>query len=157
MMTKSPKFKDLAFKTLLIITYITIGFTGFTKCDAQAIVGKWKGVSVKNYYSAEYTEQTGKSMEEKFAKDAGNSEINYIADHTFIMTFSAPNNSDVTTMKGTWNVTGDQLKLTLEPQYNPQKTTTTAIFSINGNTMVTTAVIAPPARIIKTIATATRL
>ena len=60
-------------------------------------------------------------------------------------------------MKGTWNVSGDQLKLTLEPQYNPQRISTTATFSINGNTMVTTAEIAPPARIIKTITTATRL
>ena len=96
-------------------------------------------------------------MGEKFSKEAGNSEITYISDHTFIMTFSAPNNSDVTTMKGTWNVTGDQLKLTLEPQYNPQKITTTATFSINGNTMETSAIISPPSRIIKTVSTATRL
>ncbi len=95
-------------------------------------------------------------MEEKFAKDVGNSEMNYLADHTFIMTFSAPNSSDVTTMKGTWNVSGDQLKFTLEPQYNPQRISTTATFSISGNTMVTIAIIDPPARIIKTISTATR-
>ncbi|HEY4935282.1 MAG TPA: hypothetical protein VII44_01805, partial [Puia sp.] len=88
MMSKSPTFKSFKLKTLLVSTCIIIGFTVFTKCDAQAFVGKWKGVSVKNYYSAEYTKQIGKSMEEKFAKDAGNSEINYIADHTFIMTFS---------------------------------------------------------------------
>jgi hypothetical protein len=157
MIAISQTFKAFTLKTLLIITCSTIGFTAFTKCDAQAIVGEWKGVSVKNYYSAEYTKQIGKSMEEKFAKDVGNSEMNYIADHTFIMTFSAPNSSDVTTMKGTWNVSGDQLKLTLEPQYNPQRISTTATFSINGNTMVTTALIAPPARIIKTITTATRL
>jgi hypothetical protein len=156
MTAKSKTFKAFILKTLFITSTI-IGFSAFLKCDAQAIVGKWKGVSVKNYYSDEYAKQTGKSMEEKFSKDVGNSEINYIADNTFIMTFSAPNNPDVTIMKGTWYVTGDQLKFTLEPQYNPKKISTTATFSIHGNTLVTTAIISPPSRIIKTVSTATRL
>ena len=144
-------------KSLLVITCITIGLSGFTECDAQAIIGKWKGVSVKNYYSPEFAKQAGKSVEEKTAKDAGNSEIDYNADHTFIMTFSAPNSTDVTTMKGTWSATGDQLKLTLEAKYNPQKMTTTATYAISGNTLVTTAVFPPTNRIIKTISTGTRM
>jgi peptide subunit release factor 1 (eRF1) len=73
------------------------------------------------------------------------------------MTFSAPNDPEVTTIKGTWSLTGDQLKSTLEPKYNPQKMTTTATVSVNGNTMVTTAVMLPPARITKTISTGTRM
>jgi hypothetical protein len=90
-------------------------------------------------------------------KEAGNSVIEYKPDHSFIMTFSAPNDPEVTTMKGTWSLTGDQLKTTLEPKYNPQKMTTTATVSINGNTMITTAVMPAPSRIIKTISTATRM
>ena len=96
-------------------------------------------------------------MEERSAKETGNSTIEYKSDHTFIMTFSAPNDPEVTTMKGTWSLTGDQLKLTLEPTYNPQKMTTTATISINGNTMITTAVMPPPSRISKTISTSTRM
>ena len=157
MIIKFPRYKASTLKAFLVITCVTMGFSVFTKCDAQAIIGKWKGVSVKNYYSPEYAKQIGKSMEEKFVKDAGNSEVSYLADHSFILTFSAPNSTDVTTMKGTWSASGDQLKLTLEPQYNPQKITTTATFSINGNTMVTTAIISPPARIVKTISTGTRM
>jgi hypothetical protein len=157
MMIKSQTLKTFTFKTLLFVICICIGFSAFTKCDAQNIIGKWMGVSVKNYYSADYAKKVGKSMEEKFSKDIGSSEINYVADHTFIMTFSEPNSSDVTIMKGTWNVMADQLKLTLEPKYNPQKITTTATFSISGNTMITTAIISPPARIIKTVSTGTRL
>jgi hypothetical protein len=133
------------------------GFSLLTTCGAQSVVGKWKGVSVKNYYSAEYAKQVGKSMEEKTAKEAGNSEIIYNADHTFIMNMSAPNSTEIITMKGMWAVTQDQLKLTLEPQYNPKKMTTTSTFTINGNTMVTTADIAPPSRIIKTISVATKI
>jgi hypothetical protein len=154
-MSKIPTFKVFALKTLLTCTII--GFSVLGKCDAQAIVGKWKGVSVKNYYSAEYAKQIGKSMEEKTSKDAGNSEVYYNSDHSFILSFSAPNSTELTVMKGTWSVTGDQLKLTLEPQFNPQKMTTTATFTISGNTMETTAIISPPSRIIKTVSTATRM
>jgi len=142
-------------KTLLAI--LVVGLSSFTVCEAQSIVGKWKGVSVKNFYSAEYAKQAGKTMEEKFQKDAGSSDIEYKSDHTFVMNFSTVNSPEVTTMKGTWSLTGDQLKSTLEIQYNPQKTTTTATVSINTNTMVTTATIPAPSRIVKTISTSTRM
>jgi Ni,Fe-hydrogenase III small subunit len=119
-------------------------------------VGKWKGISVKNYYSADYAKQAGKSMEEKTAKEVGNSEIIYNADHSFIMNMSSPNNSEVITMKGVWEATQDRLKLTLETQFNPKKITTTASFTIHGNMMETTAIISPPSQIIKTVSVATR-
>lgn len=143
-------------KGLLFTICTFVGLLILSVCNAQPIVGKWKGVSVKNYYSPEYAKQTGMSMDEKLAKDAGNSEIIYNADHTFIMNMSSPNSSDVITMKGVWEATQDQLKLTLEPQYNPKKITTTATFTIHGNIMETTAIISPPSRIIKTVSVATR-
>jgi hypothetical protein len=149
-------YSAFSIKPFLLLICLTTGSAVFTKCDAQSIMGKWNGVSVKNYFSAEYAKVVGKSMEEKTVKEAGNSAIEYKADHTFIMTFSAPNDPDITTMKGTWSLTGDQLKTTLEPKYNPQKMTTTATVSITGNTMVTTAVMPAPSRIIKTISIATR-
>jgi hypothetical protein len=146
---------SITLKTLLVI--LVVGLSSFTICGAQSILGKWKGVSVKNFYSAEYAKQAGKTMEEKFQKDAGSSDIEYKSDHTFVMNFSAVNSPEVTTMKGTWSLTGDELTSTLETQYNPQKTTTTATVSINDNTMVTTAVIPAPSRIVKTISTSTRM
>jgi len=150
-------FTAFTLKALIVITFITVGFASFSKCVAQSIVGKWNGVSVKNYFSVEYAKVTGKSMEEKTVKEAGNSAIEYKSDHTFIIAFSALNDPEVTTMKGTWTLTGDQLKSTLEPTYNPRKLTTTATVSITGNTMVTTAVMPPPSRISKTISTSTRM
>jgi hypothetical protein len=146
---------SITLKTLLVI--LVVGLSSFTICGAQSILGKWKGVSVKNFYSAEYAKQAGKTMEEKFQKDAGSSDIEYKSDHTFVMNFSAVNSPEVTTMKGTWSLTGDELTSTLETQYNPQKTTTTVTVSINDNTMVTTAVIPAPSRIVKTISTSTRM
>ena len=144
-------------KVLFVLTCITIGFLNFTKCDAQSIVGKWKGVSEKRFYSEQGAKMMGKSMEERSSKEAGDSWGEYKSDHTFIIGFSAPNSSEVTTMKGTWSLMGDQLKLTLEPQYNPKKLTTTATISINGNTLITTAVFPAPSRVIKTISTSTRM
>jgi hypothetical protein len=146
------------FKLKLLITgCLLLGSANLITCDAQAIVGKWKGVSVKNYYSDEYAKVAGKPMIEQSAKETGNSTIEYKADHTFIMIFSTNNNPELTTIKGGWSLTGDQLKLTLEPAYNPRKTTTTATVIINGNTITTTAVIPAPSRIIKTISTGTRM
>lgn len=150
-------FSAFSIKAFLVIICIMTGYASFTKCDAQSIIGKWNGVSVKNYFSAEYAKVVGKSMEEKTAKEAGNSAIEYKPDHTFTMTFSAPNDPEVTTIKGTWSLTGDQLKSTLEPKYNPEKMTTTATVIINGSTMVTTAVMPPGSRIIKTISIGSRM
>lgn len=153
-MKLNSMFTSFTSKAFLIII---VGFAIFTTGRAQSIVGKLKGVSVKNFYSAEYANQIGKPMEEKFPKDVGHSDIEFKSDHTFIINFSAVNNPEVTTMKGTWSLTGDQLKSTFEPKYNPLKKTTTATVSINGNTLVTTAVIPSPSRIIKTISTSTRM
>ena len=144
-------------KTFAVLVCLTIGTTAFTTCDAQSIVGKWKGVSVSNYYSDDYARQMGKSMEEKLAKDAGYSEMDYHADHSFTMIFYISDSSEATIMKGTWAVNGDQLTLTLDPQFNPQKKSSVATFSIHDGTLVTTAVITAPARIVKTVSTATRL
>lgn len=121
-------------------------FSGNTTCCAQSLLGKWKGVSVENYFSETYAKELGRSMEKKSSKEAGQSEIEYVADHTFVLTFAAPNSSEVTTMKGTWAVTGDQLAITMEPHYNPRKISTVATFMVTGNTMVTTVAISPPSR-----------
>ena len=68
-------FTAFTLKALLVITCIIVGFAGFTKCNAQSIVGKWNGVSVKNYFSAEFAKVAGKAMEEKTVKEAANSAI----------------------------------------------------------------------------------
>ena len=156
MKLQSPNSTRLKLKILFSIFCIST-IIAFTECKAQSIVGKWKGISVKKIYSPEYAKQTGESTEEQFAKDIGNSFIEYKPDHTFIMNFSSANSVEITTMKGIWNLTVNQLKYTLEPQYNPQKKTTTATVSITGNTMVTTAIMLPPSKIIKTISTGTRM
>lgn len=156
-MTISITFRSYRLKNLMLTVFMFLGFSLVTTCAAQSIVGKWKGVSVKKYYSAEYSKQIGKSMEEKTVKEVGNSEITYNADHTFILNISSLNSTEITTMKGIWAVTQNQLMVTVEAQYNPRNITTTSTFIINGNTMETTTIVPPPSRIIKTISIATKI
>lgn len=140
-----------------IITFCILAFTGVSSCAAQGIIGKWKGVSAKIYYSAEYAKQSGKSTEERTAKETGNSTVEYKADHSFVMTFSPPASKETTTMTGTWTLNSDQLTMKLEPKFNPKQTTTAATIDIQGNTMLMTTVIPAPSRISKTISTCTRM
>jgi len=74
-MQNKSMFTAFTLKVFLVIICIMVGFTGFTKCDEQSIVGKWNGVSVKNYFSAEFAKVAGKAMEEKTVKEAANSAI----------------------------------------------------------------------------------
>ncbi len=149
-------FTAFTLNALLIISFITIGFASFTKCTAQSIVGKWKAVSEKKFYTEKGAKMMGKPMEGESEKP-GYSSIEYKADHTFIQNFSGPNNSEVTAMMGTWSLTGDQLKITLEPKYNPKKIAAVNTISINGNTLITTVVTPASSLVNKMITTSTRM
>jgi len=155
-MKNKSLFTAFTSKALLIISFITIGFASFTKCNAQSIVGKWKAVSEKRFYTEQGAKMMGKPMEGESEKP-GYSSIEYKADHTFIQNFTGLNNSEVTAMKGTWILTGDQLKITLEPQYNPKKIASAYTISINGNTLITTVVTPASSLVIKMITTSTRM
>ena len=145
------------FRKSFILIFIFSTLAGIANCHAQSIVGKWKGGTAKIYYSAEYAKETGKSMEEKTAAELGNYTIEFKSDHTFSEAFITPPDSKVTTINGTWSLAGDDLELTIDPKYNPQKTTTKSTLSIHGNTMVTTALMPGAARIVKMESTNTRM
>lgn len=149
-------FAAFALKALLIISFITIGFASFTKGNAQSIVGKWRAVSEKRFYTEQGSKMMGKPMEGESEKP-GYSSIEYKGDHTFIQNFSGLNNSEVPAMKGTWSLAGDQLRITLEPQYNPKKIASACTISINGNTLITTVVTPASSLVIKVITTSTRM
>lgn len=158
MKTKASKFRALSLKGLLITTFTFIGFVSATSCEAQSVVGKWKGVSTKYYYNAEYAKQIGKSTEEKTGKDLEAFDMNYNADHTYVMHASMPNSTEVIIMKGTWSLSGNKLTTTRELQHNPTKKSFVSTVSFNGNTMVqTTEEWPPPARIHQVITTCVKM
>jgi hypothetical protein len=150
-------FSVFHLKPIVAFAFITLGLAFFNQLNAQSIIGKWNGVSVKNYYSADYAKVTGKPMEEKTAKEIGQSSIEYKSDHTYILSFTPVNDSKATIMKGSWVLNGDQLQSTFEAAYNPRHTAVTTTVLVTGNTMVTTSIIAPPSRITKSISISTRM
>jgi hypothetical protein len=145
------------FRKSFVLIFIFTTLAGAANCLGQNIVSKWKGGTAKLYYSSEYAKETGKSMEEKTAAELGNYTIEFKSDHSFTESFITPQDSKVTTINGIWKLTGDDLELTIDAKYNPQKTTTKSKLSIQGNTMVTTALMPGAPRIIKMESTNTRM
>jgi Lipocalin-like domain len=143
---KTKTIKAFIIKALLIITGITFGFSSLNKCDAQSIVGKWNGVSTKQFLTAEAASTHGKPVLETQMTTIGSVVYEFKSDHTYIMKSTSINNSSkVRTFTGTWSVTGNQLQSKLDPKQedpkdNPIKdaTSTNTTMSIKGNTMVWT-------------------
>jgi len=141
MKTKSI-FTAFTFKALLIITCITVGFAGLTKCDAQSPVGKWNLVSGKEYYTPEAAKKLGKTFVEVPMASAGSSVIEFKADHTYIKTLSGKYQPKPVTTTGTWSVSGNQFEMKMDanqpdPGTNPKKgvAPSSATFTVSGNTL----------------------
>jgi hypothetical protein len=149
-------FSQFNWQPILALPVMALGCTFINELSAQSFVGKWNAVSMKNYYSAEFAKNVGKS-EEEMMDIIGQSIVEIKADHTFTINFKSPKDPKITTLKGTWKLTGDQYESTIEPAYNPDHLTEKGTILITGNSMVTTAIHAPPADIIKVITKYTRM
>lgn len=162
-MKSKSMFTAFILKALLVITCTILGFAGVTKCDAQSIVGKWKGVSTKDYFDVESIKKSnGKEFMESSMEDGIMSLIvEYKPDGTYITTISMMNK--INKSGGRWTLTGDQLKTEVDPKYNPMKgqESNTLTVVINGNKMLATAVFvknnSPVKGIIKSETTFTRM
>ncbi len=119
-------FSVITLKVLFTLT-ITVAMVGFTKCDAQSVVGKWKEVSNKLFFTPEGIKRAKGRVSEDLPGFNVVDEFN--ADKTFTETSPAANNVST----GTWALTGDKMKITIkgaEP--------INVIVSVNGNTLVIT-------------------
>jgi hypothetical protein len=143
MKTKSSTFKTFTYKDLFILTCIIIGFASFTACNAQSIVGKWNGVSTKQFLTPEGATAYGKQVLETKVGTTGSAVNEFKSDHTWVTKSTSINDSKVLTLTGTWSLTGNQLQMKLDPKqedtrYNPKKDAITpnTTISITGNTMI---------------------
>ena len=141
MKTKSM-FTAFIFKTLLVITCITVGFADFTKCEAQSPAGKWNRVSGKEFFTEESAKKLGKTFVEVSMASAGSSVIEFKADHTFIKTLSGKYQPKPVTLTGTWSVSGNQFEMKMDahqtdPKTNPtgNAASTITTISVSGNTL----------------------
>ena len=139
-------FRTFNFRTLFIFICITVGFASFTKCDAQAIVGKWTLESSKTFFTPAGVKEVGKPFIITPQASLGNAIFEFKANHTCINTVSINNNPKLI-LTSTWSVSGDQLTTTLDPhqpdpKYNPKKgdASSNSIIQISGNTLIVTLV-----------------
>jgi len=130
-------------KVLFVFTCITIGVASFAKCYAQSIVGKWNRESSKQFLTAEAAKKLGKSFIEVPTASAGNSVIEFRADHTFTKTLSGKYQPKPITHTGTWSVSGNQFELKMDanqPEHKniPIKDVALTIntISMNGDGMI---------------------
>jgi hypothetical protein len=140
---KTKTLRTFALNGILIFTCLVAGFTGFNKCDAQSIVGKWNQISSKQFLTAEGSKTHGKSVLETQMSSIGTVVFDFKSDHTYVEKTSHAGDSRVLTLIGTWSLSGNQLELKLgsnqeDPKYNPKNDVVTPkiSLSINGTTMV---------------------
>ena len=125
-------FTTFTLKALLIISCVTVGFSGFTKCNAQSVVGKWKVVSVKMFLIA-----GGATEHQLQAQDIY--EFEFKPDHTYVVN-QGPGSADT----GTWSVSGNQLTMIAPAEQRAGLKGRVSTFSITGNKMIRTEVAVPP-------------
>ena len=130
-------------KAILILTCTIVGFSDFSKCHAQTIVGKWNQISAKQFLTTEGAKTHGKSVLETQMAAIGTVVFEFKSNHTYVEKTSHANDSKMLTFIGTWSLSGNQLELKLDPEqedpkYDPKKDAISPniTLSINGNTMV---------------------
>ena len=132
MKSKSSTIKTLILRSLLIITFITVGSSAFTSCNAQSPVeGKWKEVSTKLFLN------TGGAAQEHPISGT----MEFKSDHTYIVTDGLGKDDRST---GEWSVSGNQLTMKAAAQLRKGEGAQVYTFSITGNTMVRTMMAKPP-------------
>ncbi len=140
MKTKTSNFTRATLKAFFISTII-FAFANFTKCDAQAIVGKWNEVSVKQFFTPEGVKQTGKSVIEGQTTSTDKVQFEFNSDHTYTETTG---HIKLHTVTGTWSVSGNQLTMVAAAQKRAGMGGRIYTFSITGNTMTRTMMVQPP-------------
>ncbi len=123
MKRQSKIFTNLNLKTLFMLICITIGFAGFTKCNAQSIIGKWKQVSAKQFFNAEDAKKLDRSFIEVPTGSAGNTVIEFKSDHTYNQTISGKYQPKPISLTGSWSGLGDQFKMKIDANQADSKNT----------------------------------
>ena len=128
-------------KTIIIITGLTFGLTGFTISHAQSVVGKWKRTGTKIFTT---DKASGKqvsapaSIQQQYSEAMaarGYTElIEFKSDNTYVSTISTAGNGKPMMHNGKYTLSGKDLDMGI-PLVNNQKTTIT-IQTINGSTMI---------------------
>jgi hypothetical protein len=135
-------FTTFNLKAFLFITCITIGFSSLSVCSAQSsIIGKWKEVSVKQFYTPEFAKKMGKTVVEGQAPTGSTYDWEFKSNHTYVI-HGGHGKDDITT--GEWSVSGNQLTMKAAAQVRKGQGAEIYTFVITGNTMTRTMLVQPP-------------
>ena len=114
---------------------------GFSRCEGQSLVGKWKMVSTTTYFTADgASKQGGKTSVVNPVPASASIISEFKSDHTYLTTTSSATSPTPSTLGGTWSISGDKLTVTVDPKYHPRKgvESSTTVISITGNTLMIT-------------------
>jgi len=139
MKTKST-FTAFTLKVIIVITFITLGFAGFRKCDAQSIVGKWHRGGTKIFVTDKTngTQKPLSAQEQKQFDDAAiangyNETVEFKSNNTYISKVSAKG-MEPKERTEKYSLSGNKLDMNI-PLVHNEKTTIT-IKSLDTTTMV---------------------
>jgi hypothetical protein len=116
-------------KAFPIFTFIVVVFFGFTNCAAQSVVGKWKQVSGKNYFTAEAVKKSHGHLQDVMEMSKVDAIDDFRADNTLIETITSGGTKTTTTCS--WTQSGNKVKISIKGQE-----TLSGIVSNNGTTLV---------------------
>jgi hypothetical protein len=139
-MKTESTFTAFTLKVLVVTAFITIGFTGFCKCDAQSIVGKWHREGTKIFVT-DKTNGTQKPLsaeQQKQFDDAAiangyNETLEFKSNNTYISKVSAKGMEPKESTEK-YSLSGNKLDMNI-PLVHNEKTTIT-IKSLDAATMV---------------------
>jgi Lipocalin-like domain len=135
-------FTAFNLKALFIIIGVTIGLLSHSVCTAQSsIEGKWKVISVKQFYTPEFAKKMGKEVVGSQVQANSKYQFEFKSDHTYIIA-GGRGKDDMTT--GEWSVSGNQLTMKAAAQVRKGQGAEIYTFVITGNTMTRTMLVQPP-------------
>ncbi len=128
-MKNSDSLKAFLRKAFPIFTFIVVVFFCFTNCAAQSVVGKWKQVSGKNYFTPDAIKKSHGHLQEVMEMPKVDAIDDFRADNTLIETITSKGTK--TTNACTWTQSGNKVKISVKGHE-----TLSGIVSGNGTTLV---------------------
>ena len=141
MKSRSSIFVAVIFRAMLVVIGTIYGFAGFSKCNAQSIIGKWHRTGTIAFkidkttgkQTPSLSAEQQKQYDEATAANEYNELLEFKSDDTYISTVSAKNRK-ATGHTEKYSLSGNKLDMNILPYHN-EKTTIT-IKSVDGTTMI---------------------
>jgi hypothetical protein len=139
-MKTNSTFTAFTLKVFVVTTFITVGFAGFCKCDAQSIVGKWHRGGTKifvtdktNGTQTPVSAQQQKQFDDAAIANGYDETLEFKSNNTYISKVSAKG-MEPRERTEKYSLLGNKLDMNIPPVHN-EKTTIT-IKSLDATTMV---------------------